>query len=106
MISQSKERQKLGDYLRQSRLKLNLSQADVAKFLGVGSAQSVSDWERGYGSLIPIPYLKKLIKHYGLAEDRVYEMILDFQFAKIESKLKKEFYGKSKSKKPDKMTLR
>lgn len=87
----------LGLILKEGRRQRELSQADVARLLGLQSPQSISDWERNHGSMIPVRYLKKLIKIYGLSEPDVFEAILDYQWSKLEQKISKEFYGKASS---------
>lgn len=47
----------LGAFLRERRLKANLSQGDVAKALKYGTSQVVSNWERGTQS----PPFEKLL---------------------------------------------
>ena len=89
----------LGQHLKAARLKKGLSQGDVAEFLRLKSAQSVSDWERGYGSAIPVKALKKLIQFYGMNEDLVFKKFLAFQVERLESKLRRVFYGRE-AKKP------
>lgn len=86
----------LGAYLKNARVDKQLSQADVAKFLKLQSPQSISDWERGYGSLIPLKTLKKLIKLYHLDTSEVFEILLNYQLTNLEAKLTREFYGHSK----------
>lgn len=76
-------------------MRRELSQMDVARYLGLQTAQSVSDWERNYGSSIPIPALKKLVRLYGLSENEVFEMVLEFQYEKLKEKLEAEFYTRA-----------
>lgn len=82
----------LGLILKHARNKKGLSQEDVAKHLKLNSPQSISDWERGYGSGVPLPTLKKLIKLYGLNTDKIFEALLEYQQKKLELQLKTEFY--------------
>jgi transcriptional regulator with XRE-family HTH domain len=82
----------LGSYLKQGRLQAGLSQADVARHLGLQSAQSVSDWERGRGSALPLKSLKALIPLYRLDENVVFDLLLEYQFARLEAKLKQRFF--------------
>lgn len=89
----------LGPCLKACRQKNDLSQGDVAHHLRLKSAQSISDWERGYGSAIPIKALKKLISLYKMDEDVVFEKFLEFKVAKLEEKLRSLFYGRQ-TKKP------
>jgi transcriptional regulator with XRE-family HTH domain len=89
----------LGQYLKAARLKKGLSQGDVATLLRLKSAQSISDWERGYGSAIPVKALKKLIQFYGMNEDLVFKKFVVFQVERLEAKLRRVFYGRE-TKKP------
>ena len=82
----------LGHILRTARLKKGLSQEDVSKYLKLNSPQSISDWERNYGSGVPLPTLKKLIKLYNLDADKIFAALLDYQQKKLEIQLKTEFY--------------
>ena len=82
-----------GKMLKVARVKKGLSQSEVAKILRLNSSQSVSDWERNYGSGVPLPALKKLIKLYGMSKSEVFESLLDYQYAKLQESLKKEFFG-------------
>lgn len=90
------KRKDLGKLLRNARTQKQLSQTEVAQHLKLNSPQSISDWERNYGSGIPVPSLKQLIKLYGLNSRTAYEALLDFQFSKLETSLEKEFFGKKK----------
>lgn len=87
-------RQDLGALLKSARLKRNLSQAEVAARLKLNSPQSISDWERNYGSGVPVKTLKKLIKLYQLDATEVFDALLDYQQMKLEERLVSEFYGK------------
>lgn len=80
--------------LKNARQAKGLSQADVAERLGLNSPQSVSDWERNYGSGVPVPTLKKLIKIYGLDPQEVFDALLDYQQNKLEAQLTREFFNK------------
>ncbi|MGE0631106.1 MAG: helix-turn-helix domain-containing protein [Pseudobdellovibrionaceae bacterium] len=88
------KRPDLGIYLKNARVGKGKSQADVARFLRLQSPQSISDWERNYGSLIPLKTLKKLIKLYELDPAEVFEILLDYQLRSLEAKLTEEFYGR------------
>jgi len=89
----------LGAYLKQARLKAGYSQGDVAEYLGLQSAQSISDWERNYGSGIPIRSLKQLVKLYRLDSRKIFDLLLDYQFQKLERSLTAEFYSPSSKRK-------
>lgn len=89
----------IGTILRDARIKKQMSQADLAEMLELNSPQRISDWERNYGSGVPLPTLKRLIKFYQLDTIAVFEALLEFQQLKLEEKLKLDFFGKSKTKK-------
>ena len=61
----NKQKEFLGDYLAARRVTSGLSQKDVAKKFGWGSAQYVSNIERGVCAT-PSGHLKQLIKLYGM----------------------------------------
>ena len=84
----------IGTILREGRLAKNLSQAQVAKILKLKSPQSISDWERNYGSGIPLGTLKKLIRVYELDVIQVFDALLSFQQNKLKEKLEQQFFGK------------
>lgn len=55
-----------------------MSQKNFAKALGLGSGQLTSNWERGYGSPMPISALKRMIKVFDLdSEDTLEAYIHD-----------------------------
>ena len=83
----------LGDLLKEGRLSAGLTQAEVAAQLGLRSAQSVSDWERGRVASAPVQSLKKLVKIYGLDESLVFEALFRAEMKVLEDKLRTEFYG-------------
>jgi transcriptional regulator with XRE-family HTH domain len=85
----------LGQLLKKARIKKKLSQSEVADRLGLQSAQSVSDWERNYGSGVPIASLKILIKLYGLDKFEVFDALMDYQINKLKENLEKEFFSAS-----------
>lgn len=59
------DRKKLGMYLKSKRQSAGLTQIDVAWRVGLGSAQFISNIERGLCS-VPLPLLIKLQKLYGV----------------------------------------
>ena len=83
----------LGKLLKAVRKKKSFSQAEIAGHLGLKSGQSISDWERGYGSPIPIKALKKLIHIYELKVEEVLELYLQREKEKLAVKLSKEFFS-------------
>ena len=90
----------LGELLRKSRKSLGLSQADVAHKLGLTSGQSVSDWERGYGSRVPIKTLKILISLYRLDQHVVLQLYINQEKDKLARKIESEFFKSAKSEAP------
>lgn len=92
----SSKKRSLGEILKQGRISNRLTQSEVAKQLKLGSAQSISDWERGYAGSIPVQSLKKLVKWYQLDEGEVYDALFEFEMEKLASKLSEEFYGEKR----------
>jgi transcriptional regulator with XRE-family HTH domain len=93
--SKSLSKNKLGDIgslLKDGRISKGLSQGQVASLLKLNSAQSISDWERNYGSGVPLNALRKLIKLYGLETETVFDTLLEYQFLRLKKDLKKRFY--------------
>ena len=67
---------KLGHYFRSCRIKVKLSQEDVAKKLGFKSAQFISNVERGI-AFFSIAQLIQIIDIYQLNEDFVEAMVIN-----------------------------
>ena len=65
----------IGTYLKKKRLQSQLSQRDVAVKLGYGSAQFISNIERGEAS-IPPKMAKKLIQILKLSEKEVIQVLV------------------------------
>lgn len=63
-------RKEFGKYLREYRLDVGLSQGDVAKKLKYGSAQFVSNWERGLARPAEKD-LKKIVNMFMLDRNEV-----------------------------------
>lgn len=63
-------RQDMGEFLRCSRVKKNLSQREVSQLLGYKSPQFVSNIERGLAAP-PFSSLKHLMRLYGLDKSEV-----------------------------------
>ncbi|MCC7440933.1 MAG: helix-turn-helix transcriptional regulator [Bdellovibrionales bacterium] len=76
-----------GAYLKAARLRAGLTQADVARHLGLRSGQSISDWERNYGSSVPSPALVKLIALYRLRAGEVLENLYAYESAILRREL-------------------
>lgn len=88
----------LGNYLRVAREKAGLSQGDVAKKLKMQQFQSISQWERNASGSVPIKTLLKLVEIYELPIEEVYEVLLKYQSKRMEERLERKFFGKSKNK--------
>ena len=86
----------LGSYLRISRENAGLSQGDVAKKLKMAQFQSVSQWERNASGSVPVKTLLKLVEIYSISVEEVYEVLLKYQAKRMEEKLEKKFFGKTK----------
>ena len=67
-----------GGYLREKRLKLNLSQAEVASSLEYPTNQVVSNWERGTQSP-PFNKLLELCKVLKISKKEMVHKLLDEQ---------------------------
>ena len=67
----------LGHYLREKRIKKDLTQVDVAEKLGYRS-QFIANWERGASSP-PIEALKKLIGIYGISQKEIMNTLCGLQ---------------------------
>lgn len=84
-------RDKLGEYLKQKRLKANLSQWDVAKKLGYSSAQFISNWERGVANP-PINALRKIGELYSISPEDLFEMTLQNVVEEVTVDLRRKFF--------------
>lgn len=70
----------LGRFLQEARLVVGLTQGEVARRLGLGSAQSVSDWEGNRSGSVPLDSLRKLVGLYNLDVERLFEVLDAYQF--------------------------
>jgi transcriptional regulator with XRE-family HTH domain len=70
-----KDVKQFADFLKISREKVGLTQADVARSLGYSTAQFVSNWERGL-SYPPLKSLRTLAKIYKVNIDDLFNAIL------------------------------
>jgi transcriptional regulator with XRE-family HTH domain len=82
----------LGGFLRQSRVKVGLSQKDVAVELGYKSSQFVSNWERGLSSP-PIGTFRRLCSLYQTSETEMFQKLKAIAIKKLEAELEREFFG-------------
>jgi transcriptional regulator with XRE-family HTH domain len=87
----------IGALLKEKRLEKGFSQKEVSDRLGYGSAQYVSDWERGY-SAIPTGKLAELAKMLNIEQDRLFEMLLEFSIERLTENMRAEYQKVKKSK--------
>jgi transcriptional regulator with XRE-family HTH domain len=80
----------LNDYLRDARLKANLSQKFVADELSYTTAQFISNWERGL-SLPPVNVLKKIAALYKISDEELFEVFLEQSISHIKISYSKKF---------------
>lgn len=85
----NKERQ-LSVFLRECRMRSGLSQMQVARKLGYGTAQFISNWERGV-SEPPLKALKILAKVYSVSVDDIFQVVLKTTIEKVTEDLKTKF---------------
>ena len=78
---------RVGDFLKESRIKEGLSQREVSQYLGYPTAQVISDWERGVRSP-PSIMLKMLVKLYAVPMEQVFTLIMDEKTALLERKVR------------------
>ena len=68
----------LGTYIREKRIKANMSQFEVAQGLGYKSAQFISNIERGLCSP-PFPVLCALVNLYKISPREITDFLLSLQ---------------------------
>jgi transcriptional regulator with XRE-family HTH domain len=68
--------QQVGIYLKQKREEKQLTQFQVAKKLGYGSAQFISNMERGVSG-VPMRSIKKVIELFDLPAEEFIDLILE-----------------------------
>lgn len=66
----------LGQYLKQKRLSLNLTQAELAGMLGNVHVQFISNWERGLCAP-PNHCFEKLIEVLNLSRDKLVKVMVE-----------------------------
>jgi transcriptional regulator with XRE-family HTH domain len=72
------DRKKLGKFLRTERLKVGMTQGEVASKLGYSSPQFISNIERGL-SVVPLKTLAVLVSEYKINQDTMIKTIMDSQ---------------------------
>ena len=83
------KKNKLGKFLKDKRVKADLTQWDVANKLGYSSAQFISNFERGLCSP-PLNQLKNIVDLYDLNPDELVDLMMEERQRLIE----KSIYGK------------
>lgn len=73
----------LGQMIRQLRKSRGMTQADLARAIGVNSGQVISDWERGYGARPPIEAVKRLVAYFKLSEEDVRQTYLNSEIQRL-----------------------
>lgn len=82
------DKTKLGEFLKQARVKAKLTQGDVSKSLGYTSPQFISNIERGL-SVVPLKTLAILVHQYRINPDLMIKTLLDSQKKILKSHLSK-----------------
>ena len=85
-----KIRETLGSFIKESRLKKNFSQAELAANLGYSSPQFISDWERGVSSP-PLKKLPELAAELNVKMETLFELLLELATLQLTTNLKEEF---------------
>ena len=80
----------LSVFLRESRMRAGLSQAQVARRLKYGTAQFISNWERGV-SEPPLKAIKILAKIYNIPAEEIFEVVLRTTLEKVKEDLTPKF---------------
>lgn len=76
--------------IREARHAKDYSQSDLADLLGYGSAQFISDWERGYAP-IPMVRLTEISKLLEIDRDALFELLISFSKDRLEQDLREEY---------------
>lgn len=80
-------RSKLAATLKTARINANVTQKQLAKSLGWGTAQYVSNFERGL-STPPVKDIPKICSIINLDTKIVYRLLCDVQVERIQKKFK------------------
>lgn len=81
-------RKSLGSYLKQGRLKADLSVEEAAARLGFRYPLNILRWERNEISTLKLATLRKMIRLYKLDAEVVFDLLLQLRLRRIEDKLK------------------
>jgi transcriptional regulator with XRE-family HTH domain len=76
----------LGQYLKEKRIAVSMTQLDLARKLGYTSAQFVSNWERGLAKP-PIAQLKVLSKLLKINRNELISILTDITRKNWEAKI-------------------
>lgn len=87
----------LGTFLYDKRIASGLTQSQVAKELGYGTSQFISNWERGI-SAPPIVAIVTLCRLYSVSQEELFELIVQSSLERTEASLRAEFQTKVKLK--------
>jgi len=79
----------LGGFLREARLKADLSQRNVSVDLGYSSAQFISNFERGIAAP-PVKKLCRILDMYGVSNVSAVELLLQGKAAKLRADIAAE----------------
>lgn len=77
-----KDFKSFGKFLKEKRIKKNLTQAQIAKALGYKTSQFISNWERGL-STPPAAVIKKVAYIYGIDAKELLGLLIDITVSKI-----------------------
>jgi len=94
-MNKAPSQKRIGKFLKQHRVKVGLTQSDVAQRLGYTSPQFISNIERGLCSA-PIKHLKDFASMYNLDSEELIGLLL----SEHESLLRVALSDRSLSKKP------
>ncbi len=73
---------KFSEYMAKKRVKSGKTQGDISRRLGYGSAQFLSNFERGL-CVFPLAKLKILCAEIGVSREKAAEMLIKIETAKI-----------------------
>jgi transcriptional regulator with XRE-family HTH domain len=80
----------LGNFLKVSREKVNLSQFEVSEQFKLNTPQCISNWETGRTSP-PMKHLAKLCRLYNIDMNKLFDLLVDYSLEQTKSKMDKEF---------------
>jgi transcriptional regulator with XRE-family HTH domain len=69
-------KKRVGEFLKSSRVRADLSQAFVAKHLNLSTPQCVSNWETGRTSP-PLKYLAEIAALYRVDHQKLFDLLVD-----------------------------